>query len=286
MAVVRPAHLVDFDCSVEEEERRRRGRARASDLWSQPGREGGGGEVAAVEEAAAEEEGDEEVQVPHRASAQHAAEEAPPVVNPDEEEDEDEEEELNDAVEVVGGEDEEERQVVGAGAGAEEEAAVELVNPDTGENIQEVEGGEGGEIGGDLATQPPPQLPPGADIPSLETLHSTMVPTLKWCPKAARGDFSRELASLWHRLTQQPDEVRLWILSAMFARCILPAGRGSRVGDAYSQARLVRERLRRNMANFGSRLLICQKCRNLEGEREGEAGVRRKRGNSRKLSRP
>ena len=31
----------------------------------------------------------------------------------------------------------------------------------------------------------------------------------------------------------------------MFAKCILPAGRGPRAGDAYSQARLVRERLRR-----------------------------------------
>ena len=97
----------------------------------------------------------------------------------------------------------------------------------------------------DLATQVPPQLPPGADIPSLEQLHSTVVPTLKYCPKAARGDFARELATIWHRVTSQLDEERLWVLLGMFPRCILPAGRGPRAGDAYSQARLVRERLRR-----------------------------------------
>ena len=104
--------------------------------------------------------------------------------------------------------------------------------------------GEGAGLA-DLATQVPPQLPPGADIPSLEQLHSTVVPTLKYCPKAARGDFARELATIWHRVTSQLDEERLWVLLGMFPRCILPAGRGPRAGDAYSQARLVRERLRR-----------------------------------------
>ena len=94
------------------------------------------------------------------------------------------------------------------------------------------------------ATQPPP-LPPGDQLPDMEELHNTLVPTLKWCPKAARGEFARELASLWYRLSENPREVRLWCLETMFSRAILPAGRGPRVGDAYSQARLVRERLRR-----------------------------------------
>ena len=113
------------------------------------------------------------------------------------------------------------------------------------------EGGEGAEAveeevqAPDLATQPPQELPERAELPSLETLHSTLVPTLKWCPKAARGDFAREVSSLWQRLVQHPEDARLWVLEAMFARCILPAGRGPRAGDAYSQARLVRERLRR-----------------------------------------
>ena len=97
----------------------------------------------------------------------------------------------------------------------------------------------------DLATQPPPPLPEGNLLPSLEELHSTYVPTVKWCPKAARGDLARELSSLWLRMSENPQEVRLWALEAMFPRCILPAGRGPRAGDVYSQARIVRDRLRR-----------------------------------------
>ena len=82
-------------------------------------------------------------------------------------------------------------------------------------------------------------------LPSMDELNNTLVPTLKWCPKAARGEFARELASLWNRLNENPEDVKLWTLEFMFARCILPAGRGPRAGDAYSMARLVRERLRR-----------------------------------------
>ena len=82
-------------------------------------------------------------------------------------------------------------------------------------------------------------------MPSMDELNTTLVPTLKWCPKAARGEFARELATLWNRLNENSDDVRLWTLEFMFARCILPAGRGPRAGDAYSMARLVRERLRR-----------------------------------------
>ena len=79
----------------------------------------------------------------------------------------------------------------------------------------------------------------------MDDLQTISVTTLKWCPKAARGEFARELASLLDRIKNQPEQVRNWVLQAMFARCILPAGRGPRAGDAYSQARLVRERLRR-----------------------------------------
>ena len=60
---------------------------------------------------------------------------------------------------------------------------------------------------------PTPQV-----LPSLEVLYSTLVPTLKWCPKAARGEFARELASLWSRLSQRPSDVHLYCLHAMFAR--------------------------------------------------------------------
>ena len=70
------------------------------------------------------------------------------------------------------------------------------------------------------------------DLPTLDILQSTLVLTLKWCPKAARGEFARELATLWHRLTEHPDQVHLWCLQAMFARCILMAGRELRACNA------------------------------------------------------
>ena len=55
---------------------------------------------------------------------------------------------------------------------------------------EEEEGGEG--QGGDGGEQATPQ-----GLPTMEDLHTTLVPTLKWCPKAARGDFAREAAAVW-----------------------------------------------------------------------------------------
>ena len=153
-----------------------------------------------------------------------------------------------------------ERASPGGGAGGSEGAGVEepvspiVVHRQQGEvwaagRAPGADGGENqpagvvGDEAADLGTQPPPNLPP--NLPSMDELNSTLVPTLKWCPKAARGEFARELASLWNRLNENPEDVKLWNLEFMFARCILPAGRGPRAGDAYSMARLVRERLRR-----------------------------------------
>ena len=121
--VVRPAHLVDYDCSGEELQRRRRGRVRASDLWTQPDEEEGGEleEEAAGEEALSDQEDD--VQAPHRASAQHDAEEAPVVVHP--------------ALQVIEGDDEDE----GRGGGEDEVEGNE-------NNVEIVAGREGD--GGDV----------------------------------------------------------------------------------------------------------------------------------------
>ena len=127
--------------------------------------------------------------------------------------------------------------------GEEVEAeAVEDHRAGEGEAAVEVENG-GRE--GDLAAAATPPLPPGVDLPGMEELYSTLIPTVKHCPKAAKGEFARELATLWQKLADDPDDVRLWALLSMFAKVILPAGKGPRIGDAYSQARLVRERLRR-----------------------------------------
>ena len=81
---------------------------------------------------------------------------------------------------------------------------------------------EGNALGGDLAaTQPPPPLPEGPHLPDLEELQNTFIPTLKHCPKAARGDLAREMTSLWQRLAGDPGEERLWVLEFMFTRAIL-----------------------------------------------------------------
>ena len=90
--------------------------------------------------------------------------------------------------------------------------------------------------GPNMGVQPPVPAQPGVeDVGVREVQHSTCIPTHKWCPKAARGEFARELGSLWRRLCENPDDVRLWCLEAMFASAILPAGRGPREADAYSQ---------------------------------------------------
>ena len=95
-----------------------------------------------------------------------------------------------------------------------------------------------------------------------------------WCPKAARGEFARELASVLSRIKAQPDQVQNWVLQGMFARCILPAGRGPRAGDAYSQARLVRERLRRWRA--GEFVQLWEEAVELTRERPRQGRPRRR----------
>ena len=107
-------------------------------------------------------------------------------------------------------------------------------------------GDEGGEdLGSQQGPSQPLPLPAAFDLPTLEEAHTTHIPTLKHVPKAAKGDFARELASLWHNLGSDTVDDRLWLLESIFARCILPAGRGKRIADAYSQSRVVKERLRR-----------------------------------------
>ena len=102
------------------------------------------------------------------------------------------------------------------------------------------------------STQPPSPnsqdtVPVPADLPTLEEAHSTHIPTHKFPPKSVRAEFSRVLGALWNRMADSPEDVSVWVLESIFCRVILHAGQGHspRRGDAYSQARAVRERLRR-----------------------------------------
>ena len=51
-------------------------------------------------------------------------------------------------------------------------------------------GAEADGVQDDDGTQPQ-ALPDGLELPSMDDLQSTTVTTLKWCPKAARGEFAR-----------------------------------------------------------------------------------------------
>ena len=83
------------------------------------------------------------------------------------------------------------------------------------------------------------------DLPSLEEAHHTHVPTHVFPPKAARGEFTKALTSLWVRAAGSPEDTRAWTAIYIFTRAILTAGRGPRLGDAYTHTREVKERLRR-----------------------------------------
>ena len=63
-----------------------------------------------------------------------------------------------------------------------------------------------------LASTQPLPLPAVEDLPGLEDAHSTYIPTLKYVPKSARGEFSRELARLWQDLGSDMSHTRLWVL--------------------------------------------------------------------------
>ena len=74
-------------------------------------------------------------------------------------------------------------ELAGLGQGAEE-----LMR---GEEM-EGEDDDGGNRGAPGSQRDDVMAPTPQGLPTLEVLHTTMVPTLKWCPKAARGEFARE----------------------------------------------------------------------------------------------
>ena len=116
------------------------------------------------------------------------------------------------------------------------------VRAEAAEEVIQIEP-EGEEVGSQVPTQQP--LPDLHDLPTLEEAFNQHIPTHKYPAKGARAEYGRECASIWGRMAEFPDNMQLWVLYFIFQRVILPAGRGPRQADAYSQARLQKERLSR-----------------------------------------
>ena len=124
------------------------------------------------------------------------------------EEEDDDDEDFNDVVEV----------------GPEDDAAVE---------VEEQPGDQGGADDADQVVQDRGAgeveeddegvADVGPHLPSLEEVHTTAIPTHKWPPKAARGEFTREMTALWDRLATSMEDVQLWVKLLMFPLVIIPA---------------------------------------------------------------
>ena len=131
---------------------------------------------------------------------------------------------------------------------AETRRRAELIRartPGAGEEQEQGAGAQEGEQVGEEQTSGITQQDPlPHDLPTFEEAHRTHIPTLIHPPKAARGEFTRHLTEIWRRINMSPEDPKAWLLEYIYTRVILPAGRGPRKGDAYSQARMVKERLK------------------------------------------
>ena len=152
----------------------------------------------------------------------------------DEEEDQ-EEAHLNDAVEAGG-----------ADSGDEEVRGQEQAQP----IVQNVPPQQPGPV---LPSHAGPALPQWPALPDLKTVHSTYIPTHKWPPKAARGELTRELGTLWSKLAAKMDDQELWIMLLIFPRVILPAT-APKPHEGQSLAQQVKARLTRWRAGEAARL--------------------------------
>ena len=114
----------------------------------------------------------------------------------------------------------EERGEVG-GAVQQDEAAVAQIN-----------GAELGDIPVALPDTQDQPLPPVDSLPSIETVHTTFIPTQQWVAKAIECN----------RVAYNPDNIAGWTLYSMFAKAILPA---APLRPDTSQAKAVRDRLAR-----------------------------------------
>ena len=98
-------------------------------------------------------------------------------------------------------------------------------------------------------TQNPPTLlsqdqplPSLHDLPALEEIQRTRIPTATWVPKAAQAEFSQVFASQVNKVAFNVDSISAWTLQLMFARCILPAAKHR---PDTTQGKAVKDRLAR-----------------------------------------
>ena len=88
-------------------------------------------------------------------------------------------------------------------------------------------------------------LPLCAELPTLEEVHITHIPTFTWVPKSARGDFSRVMAELYNKVVNNRQNVVVWSLFYMFPKCILYAVTEKNKRDNMTLTKAVEQRLAR-----------------------------------------
>ena len=86
-------------------------------------------------------------------------------------------------------------------------------------------------------------LPQLAEVPSMEEIHTTHIPTFTWVPKAARGDFARVMAELYNKVVNNRHNIAVWSLFYMFPKCILHTSLEKNKKDNLSLSKAVKARL-------------------------------------------
>ena len=88
-------------------------------------------------------------------------------------------------------------------------------------------------------------LPLHAELPTLEEVHTTHIPTFTWVPKSARGDLSRVMAELYNKVVNNRSNVAVWSLFYMFPKCIFYAVTEKNKRDNMTLSKAVKQRLAR-----------------------------------------
>ena len=76
-------------------------------------------------------------------------------------------------------------------------------------------------------------------------MHTVLIPTITWVPKAARADFSRTFAELCHKVAANPESTSVWILLLMFVKVTLTAPTGKNKPDLNNQTKTIKNKLSR-----------------------------------------